>query len=427
MSPSSDAATGKLSFQINAADSETEIFVIDGDLRLVDRGIGSLTTKPLDRGIYKVKFSTGAAIQEQHVVLQEPGQVVTIGPMVFASPAPLSGTARTHEYHMYTAQAESRKVHARHGTGSSIFVFAREWTGGDPAIEAIKSLNPVRGIELHTADGAPLEAIETSAVKDSSMPDPWAACNIEVAPGPYRLSLRKPSGERQELMVFAAAGWQTQIFLMQRTTRAKARIADLPKAAIYMARQPAGFSPDDRQARQVELARLGLSHQRKVLSSDIVNMLYQKFDNPMLGILAGHLALMSQQTGLLWIVVQNLRGLLQAPHPDVEALALAAAIPPLPFSNAPMLRRSWELITRAAATKPEILPPSSPARKFTDHIWSEEPWLIRCVSAVNLEFQGGEDLSFDLPEAEPETTRTSAFAAIQEWRSGKPFPGSVKS
>ena len=265
------------------------------------------------------------------------------------------------------------------------------------------------------------------------MPDPWAACNIEVAPGPYRLSLRKPSGERQELMVFAAAAWQTQIFLMQRTTRAKARIADLPKAAIYMARQPDGFSPDDRQARQVELARLGLSHQRKVLSSDIVNMLYQKFDNPMLGILAGHLALMShvagdegvrEGPGLLRIVVQNLRDLLQPPHPDVEALALAAAMPTLPFSNAPMLRRSWELVTRAAANRPEILPPSSPARKFTDSIWSEEPWLIRCVSAVNPEFQGGWDLSTDLPEAEPETARTSAFAAIREWRAGKRFPGS---
>ena len=162
-------------------------------------------------------------------------------------------------------------------------------------------------------------------------------------------------------------------------------------------------------------------------------LLYQKFDNPMLGILAGHLALMShvagdegvrEGPGLLRIVVQNLRDLLQPPHPDVEALALAAAMPTLPFSNAPMLRRSWELVTRAAANRPEILPPSSPARKFTDSICSEEPLLIRCVSAVNPEFQGGWDLSADLPEAEPETARTSAFAAIREWRAGKRFPGS---
>jgi hypothetical protein len=417
MSPSSATDTGKLTFQVNAADTETEIFVMDGDLRLVDRGVGSLTTKPLDRGIYKVKACTASAIQEQYVVLKEPGLVVTIGLMAFASPAPLSDTTRTHEYHMHSAQVQSLNVHASHGAGSSIFVFAREWTKDDPDLQAIKSLNPLRGINLLTADGAPLEAIETSAVTDSSMPDPWAACNVVLTPGPYRLSLQLPTGDRQELMVFAAAGWQTQIFLLQRTS-GQTRIADLPKAAIYMAHQADGFLPSDRQTRQVELARLGLSHQRKVLSSDITSMLRQKFDNPMLGILAGHLLDMSPEPDLLAIVVQNLRIVFQTPHPDVEALALAAGMPVLPCSYAPMLRRSWELISRAAS-QPKGLPPLPAVLQFTDRIWGEEPWLIRSV--LSADDNSLRDMVPDFALLEAETARTSAFSAVQEWRSGKPL------
>jgi hypothetical protein len=419
MSPSNPSPTDRFTLQINAGDTETEIFVIDGDLRLMDRGIGSLTTKPLAPGIYKIKACTGPAIREQHILLQQAGQVVNLPPMAFASPAPLDGTTRTHEYHMQNAASQSRIVHTRHGSGGSIFIFAREWTQGDSAIEAIKSRTPIHGLSLCTTGETSLELLENHAASDPDVPDPWSACNVELTPGAYRLSLALPTGDRQDLMLFAAPGWQTQVFLTMRTCSGK-RIADLPKAAIYMAPAGQGFSPDDRQARQVELARLGLCHQRKVLSAEVDYMLRSKFENPMIGILGGHLAHMNGDASLIPVIVPNLRRMLQMTHPDVESLAIAAGMTAQPFTDPPMLRRSWDLIMRNPMQS-SLLPKDSAARKFAATTWSEDPWLIRYVSSTaqtpaSHSYAPGMDI---LPEA---PARSSAFGAVEDWRSGKPLP-----
>ena len=70
-------------------DSATEIFVLDGALNLVHRGLGELHTQ-LVPGLYKVKFKLGPVVQEQHLFI-EPGSQ----PVQLTAPA-LSFTCRVN-------------------------------------------------------------------------------------------------------------------------------------------------------------------------------------------------------------------------------------------------------------------------------------------------------------------------------------------
>lgn len=422
MSPSN--ASDKLTFDVQASDSTTEIFVINGELQLVDRGVGRLTTKPLDPGIYKIKARAGSEVREQYLVLRSPGQRVLLPPFAFASAAPLDGTSKTHEYQMGAAQAESQNVHSHVGQGSWIFIFSREWTPPDQP-GTTHSTNPAAGLSLRDGNGSTVADLGSAARVDMQAADPWAACNVELDPGQYRLSLALPSGARLEQTVVACPGWQTQLFLLQRDY-ADSRRADLAKAAAFMT-QGGGFHPGDAHMREAELARLGLSNARKVMSSELRQILEHKFDNPMLGIFGAHLLLLEQtpDLGLVRTVAENLANLLGYPHPDVEALALAAGnASATVFAIPPMLRRSWSLIVNATIERPELVPADSLAARAGQNLGSEEPWLIWNESAAATTAADG-NLGSDLaaalltqastpPRRSPEAD--SPFAAIRRIR-----------
>jgi hypothetical protein len=375
-------------------DSAAEIFVIDGQFQLADRGVGRLTSQ-LDPGIYTVKCRVGVQTWEQHVILRDSDKEVVIPPLDFTSPAPLVNTAKTHEYHMAEAAAHSQTVHFQAGQGSWIFVFARDWTAqrGDATRPPI-AFNPARGLSLKDMQGTEVAALENSAAYDLAR-DPWAACNVQVNPGLYRLSLETPAGARLEQTIVASPGWQTQIFLLQRAYSPEPddRRADLPGASILMSRGQ-GFTVDRSDFRQAELARLGLTNQRRVLSEEVLKLLQDKFQNPMLGIYGAHLLLLDSQPnlGLLDHVVTNLRALLDAPHPDVEALALRLEPRGTPyiFHAPPMLRESWALVVEATATRADLVPLGSLAASISDRIWGEEPWLLW--------MENGADTAADLEE-----------------------------
>jgi len=215
--------------------------------------------------------------------------------------------------------------------------------------------------------------------------DPWGACNVEVNPGIYRLRLELPPHKGEEPIkldqtIVALSSWQTQIFLLQRNYGADQtdRRADLAGASILLSRGP-GFDHNRNDFRQTELARLGLTNQRLVVSEELRAILRDKLENPMLGIFAAHLLLLNKEPdlALLQTVVTNLRNLLMAPHPDVEALALrfepsASYV----FQSPPMLRRSWSLIVNATAARPDLVPLGSPAGRIWDRLWEAEPWLL---------------------------------------------------
>jgi hypothetical protein len=91
-----------------------------------------------------------------------------------------------------------------------------------------------------------------------------------------------------------------------------------------------------------------------------------KFENPIAGIVGGHLLVVERERDpggdvrMLPVVVRNLFQLVGPEHPDVAALALQCtdealrAVPPI--SALPMFQRSFTLLSRAAQERPELVP-----------------------------------------------------------------------
>jgi hypothetical protein len=391
---SSAEGVEKVTLRVRTADRESEIYVVDGHFELAARGKGSVESFQLDPGIYKVKVRSGFEAQEAHVVLRPGEKEVekTFAAIEFASPAPLDHTSKSHDFHVDAAQRESREVHVHAGRGSSIFVFAREWTGptrtsGAPAVTG----NPAAGLTLLRTDGALVADLGAEAALTADW-DPCAGCSIALDPGEYLLRLKLPSGETLEQTVVASRGWQTQLFLLLREYGTgpqgaldggeTKRMADLVSSSILLAPLGLGFTADSQELRQLELARLGLANERLVLPDDAVNeLLAGKFENPMLGIYGAHLLLLDDKRRddrLLHLVIANLRRLLGREHPDVEALALAVHGSPgsYVFHTPPMLQRSWKLIVEASVRSPDVLHPHSLASRVSSHLLSEGPWLL---------------------------------------------------
>jgi hypothetical protein len=133
---------------IRASDAATEIYVIDGQLRLAAKGLGTLTER-LKPGIYKLKIRAGYAEQEDHVVLQDKPVEKTYPPIRFSSPAPLKDTAEDDPRHI---ERESRAIQVDKGGGRCIFVFARHWVSGSISQEARRDMHPAKGLTLWDGD-----------------------------------------------------------------------------------------------------------------------------------------------------------------------------------------------------------------------------------------------------------------------------------
>jgi hypothetical protein len=368
---------------VTTGDGGSEIFLVDGRLHVVAQAGGELQGN-FDPGIYLIKIRAGEATREEYVTLT-PGEEVTkaFPRLEFASSAPLADTAFSDQQHREIAITQSRLPHVKSGHGSEIYVVVRNSASpGQPVAEA--GVHPGQGLALLSAGGATLVDLGTQSWTDSSASS-IAVCNVEIDPGIYKLSFGTPDGGHLEQVVVASPGWQTQVFLLQRAPDSNSEVPriDLSGAAVFMAPldRVDRFDPERPQNRLVELARQGLASRRQILTPKLRESLGQNRDDPMLGIIGGHLLLLDPEPDLdlLRLVVGNVRGMLgQASHPDVEALAVRldpSAVTHV-FESPPMLRRSWTLALEASVTRPELVPASSAASTIADRIWGEEPWLI---------------------------------------------------
>lgn len=370
--------------RVYTADAAAEISIIDGNHDVVRRDVGTSLEVELPLGIYKVKVRSAAQFEEQFAVLDRAGakDEKDFKRLEFASPIPLYDTAQTHEFHQYNAADHSRNFHYRIGSGSAIYVFARDWTakhktGGEKS----KYDNPARGLTLYDETGE-TELVEFQRGSSNLDWEPWTACNVEVNPGNYRLRLTLADKTQIEQTIVAAPCWQTQIFLLQRNYAAKGEDyrADLAGGAVVMNKLKKGFDPGSNGFRLEELARLALARGRQILSTEVQDLLWKKYKNPMSGIYGAHLLLADQNPDLklLKTVVKNLRKLLEIKHPDVEALALKLEDDESDyvFNVPPMLRRSWAIVVAASAERPELVPENSFADSISERLWGPEPLLL---------------------------------------------------
>lgn len=390
------SAPERVSLCIRAEDPETEVFVIDGESRLVGRGLGVLEGQYAP-GLYKVKVQTGSRPWERYVRLEpgreelfgepegasltheEGGAVLRFPRLHFATAVPLTETSWSRDEHTEAAVIHSHRVHVRRGSGSQVFVFMRTWTQG-PVPE--RDGSPFQ-LSLRTLDGARLVDLVAEGAIDDDLEDPWVACTVEVDPGPYLLRLRTDEGLELEMLVVASPGWQTQVFLceLQRGGERVGRWVGSMHTSVHLRRPEMGFDPASPGLRLTELTRIGLRNRRAVITPELlVELRETEQRNPMLGLYGAHLLLLSDEPDLELVrkVVDNLRRRLGT-HPDVEALALHLGLPliePDLFRIPPMLLRSWALVVRETVNHPELVPRGSLAAVIADRLFGEGPWLI---------------------------------------------------
>ena len=388
MSTSSNRKSNRklVPLEVRSGDQGSEILVIDSEFQLAARGVGQIKAE-LKPGIYTVRVQVGSEATDEYVVLRDKAVVKELAPLAFTSPIPLAQTAKTHEYHEAAALNEFNKQHVKMGTGSAIFVFARDWRGANTP--QAQGLHPARGLTLRHTNGSPMVSFEEASTSDLQAADPWAACNVELDPGAYILRLTLVSGQHLEQTVVASPGWQTQVFLLQCSygqdvdpaggVRPEDRQADMANASILLARypSPSALIPDEK--RLAELARIGLAERRRALSDEMRSTLRGEFEDPMLGMLCGNLLLLESEPDLdlLTNIVENLRRLLgKGTHLDVEALALALEREDTTyiFDMPPMLRDSWWRIVSATVTQPEIVPVNSFAASVSRSLRATDLW-----------------------------------------------------
>jgi hypothetical protein len=371
MSPSDQR--DRVHLRVQAGDDGTEIFVTDGRFHQVARGCGRVEVK-LPPGLYQLRLRAGNTVRDEDLILDgsQPEVVKRFEALKFATPAPLAGIRETSAQQAAFINEMFGKTQVDLGGDSGVCLFVAAPPGGHP---------PARGLTLWR-DGQQVVDVNAHAAKPATG-EPWAACYMKVPAACYRLRLALPKGAYLEQSVVAAPGWHTQLFLRHHAygDDPKDTRANLPGGAILYARDRC-FDPNSPEARLSELARLGLANRRQVLADEVLQaILYGKFADPMLGLLGAHLlgGTRPDAANLIQTVVGNLRTLFGGlPHPDVEALALLVPGDPgnYRFEYPPMLRRSWELVVKASAERPEVLPPDGPAARIAEHLWGEEPWLL---------------------------------------------------
>ncbi|MEO5995142.1 MAG: hypothetical protein ABIN89_00510 [Chitinophagaceae bacterium] len=372
-------------------DEAAEIFIINGQFSRIASGIGKQFVFKLSRGLYSVKVRAGSETKEKPVALLSDDSI-TFDPIEFSSPAPLEGTGKTHEFHNGNAVENSNLVHVTIGQGSQIYIFARNFSEKERSSTNVPlNRDPATGLTLRNSNDEVLVDYGNPDIGIYSTDwEPWSACNVELNPGIYFLSLKTASGQTLQQTIVASPDWQTQVFLLQRNYGLKEKDirADLPNGSIFMSRLGMGFKSnrkdygisDDPDFRLTEMARQALVNDRHIITRSIESqMLDDKCNNPMLGIYGAHLLLLDKKpdTTKLLTVLGNLRKLLVQPHPDVEAIAIKLKEPSnYIFDTPPMLRLSWNYVLDASIQKPELVPVNAITSQISNQLWSADPWLV---------------------------------------------------
>lgn len=375
----------------------SEVFLVDGGMRRIASGIGSLTTD-VAPGIYKIRSRMGGEQSDRLVEISgaEAEQREQAPSIEISSSAPIYGTATSHEYQAIPARDLSLRLHTQVGRGSRLFVYIRDPEIGD-------NLNwtlPAQSVSILDLEGNHLCDLEAG---DSDPQAGYRGLNVELDPGTWRLRVETEPLGSYEIFVTTVSGWQTQVFLVMDDFPhgdQTIRRPSLKDAVVMMAEIHRGFNPHGEDQRLVSLARTALAHNRPLMSGEtMARLVHGKFEDPLFGIYAlGLLLLEKKPHGHdTSEILGNLRKLLGPDHPDLMALHLAfdpeTARIKGPVSRPPLLYQSWQQLVRFSRDNNRIIPGDSLLSRLAENFMVVRPWLLHRIPNTGVEDRSKDPVS----------------------------------
>ena len=307
-----------------------------------------------------------------------------------ATVAPLAGTSAKHDYQQAAAEEGRKSLHAlgQSGKQAGLLLMVRVWTG---ELGSCGGFVPWDGITIVDAKGKLTADLSKDGTRNQAVGDPYCVLTLTLKPDTYYLRQRMDQNSIVEQTLVLVEGWGLEVYVLRSPAReyaaAQAPGGNLPQTVpseapadeegIPMDARPrismmmsslrraeaAEYTPDDRV---LETARVALVDERAILNQKLENLLLVNFQDPLAGIIGGHLLLIEHERdphrslAMLNTVVENLRRLVGNNHPDVEALSLRCPDETLrcrsPVTSAPLLQRSWKLLVDASYEQPKLIP-----------------------------------------------------------------------
>lgn len=394
MSASEDSVKRRL--VVDTQTPGTEITIIDSAGKVVESAAQRID-RDLSPELYKIRYRVGDRVVDQLIELP-PGEgpfTVEVPELPILSVVPLWTDADAQSDPAKFLNQLLRRPRTDLSKRASLFIFVRSDPDSSPE-PAPPPEKPGSGVSVHAFSGEKVGDLENAETLNGC-----SACTIPVGSGSYILRVKMPSGRPVEQALVAVDGWQTQFYVRvvkKCTEPGPAAISatpaspsgpapivwqlDLGRAGVLMTRDLPQGPPDASSMRWTAAARQALAAGRSAAAPDRMMMnalLSGKFENPMLGIYAGHLLALQEKPNLdlLREVLDNLIGLI-GNHPDVTSLMIPLAdsrARDLMYREPPMLRSSWSLILSACTPGHDLRSPQSYAARIGGGLWGSGAWL----------------------------------------------------
>ena len=347
--------TSHFTTRVTAAESSTQILIVDSTFNVVASGIGRLVTA-LVPGIYKARFNAGNRTDDQLFEVSDAPIQVNGRQLAFTSPLPLPGTLnyRTLDYTHSRELARSAPF-SHYGSGAQLLVYARD-SQHQPDTPWLGNV-PWRGLSVRSLDRSLNLAIDELGLGILDRTTGCAGTKLALTPGLVLLSQDNYSaqGLSLQLPIALCEGWCTHVYL-DAPIGTKDRLVDLGAAAVMMTRIQSSEIDDD-IGRLTELARQQfLRGEQPVSREQLAELIHSDLELPMLALYAAHslIAAPAPDWQLIGELARKLMEWLPSGHPDVSVICEALGTqnesnPSRSMLWPPMLSASWQLATRISA------------------------------------------------------------------------------
>jgi hypothetical protein len=261
---------------------DAEIHVLDHTLAVLRRAMGWLQGE-FPRGLYKIQVSRGGATCEQILELvSDNGLFMPVYSFPAVAPiGPMLGPGAWQEVDRLTQQVRYQPSHVREG----ILVLGRQKTSSK------SNRKPLDGIRVYPWGGGWSPAPEFSEIGGENTTvdgEDWGAQWLPAEERSYVLELRdRRTSFRQVIPV--APGWQTRVFVRRESENTPDSRSEV---SVQLALPQSSVVYYDHHE-TIETARHALEVQRPIFATLrlIMELLYNKFDNPIAGLTGLHLFL----------------------------------------------------------------------------------------------------------------------------------------